>query len=70
MLISIDMLFIGDDLEIKHIAHNAPPCPPEELRCPHYRSPVPVQYVVEVPSGYIERYNINIGDSVVLGSDI
>jgi len=67
MLISIDMIFIGEDLEIKHIAHNVPPCPPEETRCPTYRPPVPVKYVLEVPSGYSEKNEVNVGDRVVLG---
>lgn len=60
-LIPLDMIFIGSDLTIKYIEHDAPPCPPDQ-NCPMYLPPEPVQYVLEVPGGYTRKYNINVGD--------
>jgi uncharacterized membrane protein (UPF0127 family) len=70
MLMSIDMIFIGEDELIKHITHSAPPCPPEEIHCPNYRSPVPVKYVLEVPDGYCKKNGIDLSDRVILPEDL
>jgi uncharacterized membrane protein (UPF0127 family) len=61
MLIPLDLVFIGEDLVIKHIEEKAPPCLPDE-ECPLYRPPVPVQYVLEVPGGYTYLFKIGVGD--------
>ncbi len=65
MLISLDIIFIGEDLQIKHIAYEVPPCPQDEI-CATYSPTVPVQYVLEVPGGYSEERNINLGDRLTL----
>lgn len=65
MLISIDMIFIGEDFTIKHISHGATPCLPE-TQCAYYRPPVPVKYILEVPNGYAERHQIIVGDKLTL----
>ena len=65
MLIPIDMIFIGEDLTIKHVVHAARPCPQNE-KCPTYSPNVEVQYVLEVPAGYAKKYQIDEGDILVL----
>lgn len=64
MNISLDILFIGSDLKIKHIEHDVPPCKTEE--CERYSPPIPIQYVLELQSGYTEKYRVEIGDEVLL----
>ena len=63
MNISLDILFIGSDLKIKHIEHNVPPCKTEE--CERYSPPVPIQYVLELQSGYTEKYGVEVGDEII-----
>ena len=65
MLIPIDMIFIGEDLEIKHIISDTPPCPQDE-ECPTYSPNVAVQYVLEVPAGYAKKYQIVEGNLLKL----
>ena len=65
MLIPLDIIFIGGDLEIKHITSQVPPCPQDE-KCPTYSHPIPVKYVLEVPGGYAKKYQIYKGDLLVL----
>lgn len=65
MLIPLDIIFIDKDLKIKHIVPDTPPCPQNE-KCPTYSPNVAVQYVLEVPAGYAEKYQINKGDLLVL----
>lgn len=64
MLISLDMLFIGEDKKINHIAEKVPPCP-KQGACPTYGSSALVHYVLEVPSGYAKKNQINIGDALI-----
>jgi hypothetical protein len=63
MEISLDILFINSDLKINHIEHDVQPCKTE--KCERYNSPVPVQYVLELKSGFAEKYGVEIGDEVV-----
>jgi len=64
MEISLDILFISSDLKINHIEHDVQPC--ETEKCERYNSPVPVQYVLELKSGFAEKYGVEIGDEVIL----
>ncbi len=64
MEISIDILFIGSDLKINHIEYDVQPC--ETERCERYNSPVPVQYVLELKSGFAEKYGVEIGDEIIM----
>jgi uncharacterized protein len=66
MLIPIDMLFIGSDFKVKHIEREVPPCPEEANKCPIYFPPERVQYVLEVVSGYSEKYDVKIGDRLLM----
>ena len=63
VLIPLDMLFIGEDLNIKHIFHSASPCN-EQVKCPTYPYLKPIQYVLEVPGGYAKKHKIEKGDSI------
>lgn len=64
-LIPLDIIFIGEDLRIKHISEKTPPCPSDET-CPLYSSVYPVQYVLEVPGGYTHLFKIKEGDRLEL----
>ena len=64
-LIPLDILFIGSDFKIKHIAEDTPPCPPQNP-CPSYAPLEPVQYVLELKGGEGARQKIRLGDSVEL----
>lgn len=65
MLISLDMLFIGEDLKIKKIFHQVPPCETEK-NCPTYSHPEKIKYVLEIPSGYAKANGIEVGQSLRL----
>ncbi|QQR83350.1 DUF192 domain-containing protein [Candidatus Peregrinibacteria bacterium] len=62
-LIPLDMIFIDSQYTIKRIEHAAPPCPPE-TQCPIYSSETPVQYILEVPGGFVKKHHIEIDDTV------
>jgi len=62
-LIPLDMIFIGDDLFIKHIEQKVPPCLPDET-CKLYSPPEPVRYVLEVPGGYCKLFGVNKDDTM------
>ena len=66
-LIPLDILFIGSDLRIKHIAEDTPPCPPQS-QCPTYAPSEPVQYVLELNGGDAKRQKIGLGDRVDLSN--
>ena len=61
-LIPLDILFIGSDFKIKHIAENTPPCPKESV-CPSYSPSGEVQYALELNGGEAARQKIGVGDS-------
>lgn len=65
MRFPLDIIFIGNDLIIKHIAEKIPPCLESEV-CPTYSPLVPVQYVLEVPGGYTDLFKIQEGDYLEL----
>lgn len=69
MRFPIDMIFIGEDLKVKEIIHNAPPCP-EAGVCSSYVSHEPIQYVLEVPANYSKKYSISRGDELLLKFDL
>lgn len=59
-VLSLDIIFVNSDLEIVTIQRNAQPYSDKSLP-----STKPAQYVIEVNSGYTEKYNINEGDKVI-----
>lgn len=65
VLIPLDILYIGEDLQINHIVKSAPPCDKGD-KCPTYSYLKPTKYVLELPGGYTEKHNIKQGDSIEL----
>ncbi len=61
-LIPLDMIFISEDQKVAAIQKNAVPC--KEDPCRTYSSNIPVQYVLEVNSGFSSKHGINPGDHV------
>lgn len=61
MKIPLDMIFISDEKIVK-IYNNVPVCKKDP--CEIYPSQVKVDYVLEVNSGYCNKNNIKIGQSV------
>jgi uncharacterized membrane protein (UPF0127 family) len=66
MKIPLDILFIGSDYKIKHIASEVPPCETSDDNCIRYPSPAPIRYVLELKSGFTEKHDVQVGDSIVL----
>lgn len=66
-LIPLDILFISEDGVLMSWLENLRPC--EDGPCEVYRSPVPVKYMLEVNSGSIQRWKLNLGDRVLLISE-
>ena len=61
--IPLDMIFIGENLEIVDIK-NAVPCKQEP--CALYKSSKPAKYVLEVNGNLTAKKNIRIGDRITL----
>lgn len=57
--IPLDLIFVGKDNTVKHIHKGAKP-----LDLTGLPSIKPAQYVIEVNSGFVDKFNIKIGDTV------
>lgn len=62
--ISLDMIHISQNKKVVDCIENATPC--EKDDCPAYTPKQMSKYVLEVNSGFCERYNIAVGDQVEL----
>lgn len=60
MLFPIDIMWISADQQIVDLRENVAPETYPEVFAPR----TPARYVLEVPAGFIESYNIAIGDAV------
>lgn len=60
--LSLDIIWINNNLEIVHIERNVRP----ESYPATYYSPVPARFVVEVNAFFTSTFNINIGDKIVI----
>ncbi len=58
----IDVLWITADLQVVQIEPNMHPASFPRV----YRASIPVRYVLELPGGTIEAYNLAVGNQVVL----
>jgi uncharacterized membrane protein (UPF0127 family) len=58
-LISLDMIWIGADRRIVHIAHDVPPCKADP--CPNYPPNATAAYVLEVPAGVAKLHHLADG---------
>lgn len=63
MLVPIDMVWLADE-KIVGMVENAQPA--EDKNIPIFTSPVPVDAVLEIPSGATQRYNLKIGEEFVI----
>ena len=63
MLIPLDMIFISEGKEIVRIEENVPPCITDDAACETYGK-VLAKYVLEVNSGFAEKYGISEGEKV------
>jgi uncharacterized membrane protein (UPF0127 family) len=64
-LVSLDIIWIDEDLQVVHIAANVPPCP-ESGPCP---STVPLRagkFVLEFAAGTAAAQGLHVGDRVVI----
>ena len=61
--IPLDIIFIADN-EVTKIFHDCPPC--QEKQCPKYSGRA--DNVLELPGGYCEENNINVGDQIGLNT--
>jgi len=59
---SIDMIFISENNSIIHIEKNVPPCHNDP--CPTYSSIKEVSYVVEVISGFSDKFNLKKNQTI------
>jgi uncharacterized protein len=66
MKFPIDIIFIGSDFKIRQIESGVQPCPANALECTYITPSFPVQYVLEVNSGYTKGRQIEVGDVVTL----
>jgi len=59
-LISLDMLWLGRDRRIIHIARNVPPCAAEP--CPTYGPETPALFVLELKAGQADVLGLKLQD--------
>lgn len=64
MLMPLDFIWISAEKRVVDISQNIPPCKQDD--CPTIRSRAPVQYVLEVAAGTIEKNGIKMGDQAVI----
>ena len=64
MKISIDIIYLSADKEVRSFIENVPPCEKSASACDTYPSTEPSQYVLEVPAGFIKKYGVTVGDVV------
>ena len=61
-LIPLDMIFLSSDFEVVYIIKNVPVC--EKDPCENYTSEADAQYVIELNSGWSEKNNLKVGESI------
>jgi uncharacterized membrane protein (UPF0127 family) len=59
MRISIDIIWLDEDMRVVHIKENATPESYPEKFVPN----TPARYVLEVPAGFVAMHGVNNGDS-------
>ena len=63
-LLALDVLFLSEDGKIVSILKNLPPC--QQINCPVYSSKQKARYMLEVNAGFIDRHNIQLGQTVLM----
>ncbi len=64
MKFNIDIIFIDQNKKIVSITKDAFPCNKPDNECELYPSKKPYKYVIEVISGFVDKYNIKEGQRV------
>lgn len=63
--ISLDMIWIDSNKQVVYIQPNVPPCTESlKSRCTIYKPDQNALYVLEVNSGFVNEFNVQIGDRV------
>lgn len=62
MLISLDLVFVADTGQIRHVFAEVPPC--AELPCALYQAAQPLRWVIELPAGSVARLGLKEGDQL------
>jgi uncharacterized protein len=65
--ISLDMVFLYQG-EVKGIAANTPPCPPEAPQCPSYGPVTTIDQVIELRGGRAAELGLKVGDRLQVKS--
>ncbi len=60
----MDIIFISADNMVTDLVENIQPC--KQSDCPTYTSARPIRYAIEVNAGYVDTFDISIGDPVKL----
>ena len=55
--ISLDIIFLSENGDFINASTNTPPCLNKGTNCPSYISTAPAKYVLEVNSGWLEKYD-------------
>ena len=66
--VSLDIIWLDEDLTVVQIAREAPPCP-ESGPCPSIVPLRPARYVLELAGGAAARHGVGIGDRLAVVSD-
>ncbi len=61
MLFPLDFVWVAADQQVVEITQNVPPSRPGFFASKH-----PVQYVIELPAGFVAAHGISVGDDVTL----
>jgi len=61
--IPLDIIWINRDMEIVHIERNVQPC---GILCPVYKPNEKAKYVLEVNTGFTDRYSVDVGHFIEL----
>jgi len=60
----LDFVFIGSDKSVVEMMGKVLPCQAADELCPRYKPNHPSRYVLELTGGFVEKYNIQPGDTV------
>jgi uncharacterized membrane protein (UPF0127 family) len=63
MNFALDIIWLNKNCKVIYIEKNIQPCPSRN-QCPAVTPNKPAQYVLEVVSGFTEKHNISIGDTL------
>ena len=67
--IPLDIIFLQNN-EIVHIKEKALPCSNYKFNCPTFGSEKPVNFIIEVNSGIIKDYDLNVGDELIFDRNL